>query len=183
MDMSRSAPPTTNRRKKISIINRGQKQLLVFDGRFSEASLPSVKNRPGKQLLDLSGRSSNSSSNRVKERPGQRGVSLYLTVFVMIVILGIALGLSSTLFTQLELIGGIDDSLIAFYAAEAGVERQLYEGTLPPPVVNYTGTLSNGASYEVQVFVRGEGECQGADFCIESTGSHQQAQRAVWVER
>lgn len=113
----------------------------------------------------------------------ERGVALFLTFFVMIVMLGIALGLNSMFFTQLELIRGVDDSLIAFYAAEAGVERQLYEGTLPPPPVNYVGTLSNGSSYQVQVFLAGQGGCQGTDFCIESKGSYRQAERAVWVER
>ena len=114
---------------------------------------------------------------------GERGVSLYLTVFVMIVLLGIALGLSSAFFTQLELIRWIYDSLIAFYAAEAGIERQLYEGTLPPPPVSYSGTLSNGATYKVRVILAAETECQGTEFCIESIGSYEQAQRAIWVER
>lgn len=113
----------------------------------------------------------------------ERGFSLYLTVFVMIVILGIALGLSSQFFTQVELIRGIDDSLIAFYAAEAGIERQLYEGTLPPPPVNYSGTLSNGATYTVRVILATATECSGTQFCIESIGSYEQAQRAIWVER
>lgn len=57
----------------------------------------------------------------------QKGVSLYLSVVIMVILLAIVLGISTILLGQLKMIRGMENSVIAFYAADTGVERVLYE--------------------------------------------------------
>jgi len=55
----------------------------------------------------------------------QRGVSIFIVIVVMSVLLGIALGLNAIFVRQLKNLRGIGDSVIALYAADAGIERIL----------------------------------------------------------
>jgi len=57
----------------------------------------------------------------------QKGLSLYLTVIIISIFLGVVLGMSVILFHQLKLIRGIGNSVIAFFAADTGIERALYD--------------------------------------------------------
>jgi len=63
----------------------------------------------------------------------QNGVSLYLTVLIVTIILAISLGISSILVGQIKMISGMGKSVIAFYAADTGTERVLYEDKLCRP--------------------------------------------------
>jgi len=56
----------------------------------------------------------------------QRGVSLYLTVLILAIVLSISLGMSRVLVGQIKMIGSIGNSVVAFYAADTGTERVLY---------------------------------------------------------
>lgn len=56
----------------------------------------------------------------------QRGISLIITFFIMLIILAVVLSVSSLLYSQLKVIKGIGESVISFYAAESGVEKVLY---------------------------------------------------------
>lgn len=109
----------------------------------------------------------------------ERGASLYVAIVVMVMILGIAFGLSSFFLTQLKLVRGIGESVIAFYAADAGIEREMFEDN--PVGTVYTGALSNGASYDVEVFDDSAPTCAMSP-CIEVVGSYKQARRAIFVE-
>ncbi|MDP2641468.1 MAG: hypothetical protein Q8P39_02925 [Candidatus Yanofskybacteria bacterium] len=53
----------------------------------------------------------------------QKGASIYIAVILMAVLLGIAAGASSILVGQLNILRGIGQSVVAFSAAEAGIER------------------------------------------------------------
>lgn len=57
---------------------------------------------------------------------GQKGISLYLAVMTMTILLAIVLGLSVILIGQTKMIKRMGDSVIAFYAADTGMERVLY---------------------------------------------------------
>ena len=56
----------------------------------------------------------------------QRGVSLLLTILIMAAVLSIALGLSKLSLGEIKISRDMGKSLIAYYAAEAGVECQMY---------------------------------------------------------
>ena len=57
----------------------------------------------------------------------QGAISIFLSVLLLSVILLIALGVSSLMIAQLKMSGQVGYSVVAFYAAEAGAERCLYE--------------------------------------------------------
>jgi len=56
----------------------------------------------------------------------QKGVSLYLALMIMFILLAIGLGVSLIIVSQMKMIRGMGDSVIAFYAADTGIEHSLY---------------------------------------------------------
>ncbi len=56
----------------------------------------------------------------------QRGVSLIITFLIMTVIIAIVLSISSILFNEIKIIGDIGNSVLAFHAADTGIEKTLY---------------------------------------------------------
>lgn len=56
----------------------------------------------------------------------EKGVSLIITFFVMVIVLAVILSVSSLLYSEIKIIRNIGDSVIAFYAADSGAEKILY---------------------------------------------------------
>lgn len=56
----------------------------------------------------------------------KKGVSLYFVMVVLFLLLGVALGISTVITSQITMIRSSGDSVIAEAAAEAGVEEGLY---------------------------------------------------------
>lgn len=56
----------------------------------------------------------------------QKGVSLIITFFIMIIILAVVLSVSVLLYSEVKIIRNIGNSLSSFYAANSGVEKVLY---------------------------------------------------------
>lgn len=120
-----------------------------------------------------------------------QGVSLYLALMIMTVLLALALGLSAILFGQMKIIKGIGDSVLAFYAADTGIERELYANN--PPGTNYSDYLDlngNGvqdgedAVYNIQVIPAGGNDCPAdVNYCIKSMGIYKATRRAIHVTR
>ena len=73
-----------------------------------------------------------------------KGVSLYLAVVIMAILLAIVLGVSAILVSQIKIIRGVENSVIAFYAADTGIEDILYPNRANPDC----GCLSGGCSKE-----------------------------------
>lgn len=111
----------------------------------------------------------------------QKGSALYLTLLVMAVLLGIGFGVNTMLVGQLQTMRRVSNAALAFSAAEAGVERELFERNAVG--TSYAAVLDNGASYAVEVVDPSDPACNGFNFCIKSVGTFRQAERAVWVER
>jgi len=111
-----------------------------------------------------------------------KGVSLYLGLVIMAIFLAIALGLTTLLIGQLGIIKGMGDSVVAFYAADTGIERILtMRDNLPEPSdPPLTDTLPNGASYEVTVAKAG-GNCNADNYCLKSIGSFRDTKRAIEI--
>lgn len=80
----------------------------------------------------------------------QKGFSLFVTVVFMSIMLSIVIGLNTVLFGQLRSLSRAGDSVVAFYAADAGAEftlKTIVSGTTDPLNVYTAPPLANGASY------------------------------------
>ena len=119
----------------------------------------------------------------------EEGISLYLAVLVMVILLAVVLGLSTILFGQIRMIGGMEDSVIAFCAADTGIEYILFEGENASTSENYSDSLSNGATWIGKVVNPGasEGgvECPADidNFCIHVRGTYNNSRRAIQISR
>ena len=76
-----------------------------------------------------------------------------LTVLIMAAVLAIALGISKLSLGEIKIARELLQSLIAYYAAETGIEQGLYADLITAvphgTAVNFSGTLSDGVTYEV----------------------------------
>ncbi|MBI2450411.1 MAG: hypothetical protein HYV47_02660 [Candidatus Nealsonbacteria bacterium] len=108
----------------------------------------------------------------------QAGVSIYLAVVIMAAILAIAFGISTIFLGQVEVNRSMGYSVIAFYAADAGIERILMNRANPSNIAQTS--LSNGATYQVFVTARG-GSCAAQNYCIKSIGKYKGAGRAIEI--
>lgn len=69
-----------------------------------------------------------------KIKNSQKGVSLIITLFIMIIILSVVLSISTLLYSEIKVLRNVGNSVIAFYAADSGVEKVLYydRQAIPP---------------------------------------------------
>lgn len=113
----------------------------------------------------------------------QKGVSLYISCLIMMLLLGLSLGLSIILVSQLKIIRDMSKSVVAFYAADSGIERGLKENPSPP--WEFSGLLGD-ASYYVKAFSPGKEDCPsspGITYCINSVGIYKGTRRAIQIAR
>ena len=105
---------------------------------------------------------------------------------IMTVLLSIVLGLSTVLLTQVKMVGEIEDSVIAFCAADTGTELILNLGDDATTTGGYgTYSLDNRASFSPKVYDPGESGCPASTehFCIDSRGEYNGTQRAIQTSR
>jgi uncharacterized protein (UPF0333 family) len=107
-----------------------------------------------------------------------RGVSLLFAVLILSVVLSIGLGLSVLLIQQIKTISETGHSVIAFFAADNGIEEVL---TMATTTSIAETALPNGAKYEVIVTTPGP-DCAAPNFCIKSIGSYGQTKRAIEIQ-
>ncbi len=114
---------------------------------------------------------------------GQRGVSLYLAMMVITILLGIALGISSIFLGQTKILRELGYSVIAFYAADAGIEDVLMNRDNPSAICFEASPcpLANGASYYIDIRPAGVG-CPAANYCIKSIGQYKETRRAIEIQ-
>ena len=125
----------------------------------------------------------------------ERGIALYLAIVLMTLLLGIALGAASIFVGGSRLLRGVGHSVVALYAADAGVEKVLYDDNQGIDIVTVCagpggciGTLSNGATYKAVAtgpgLVMPDGAiCNGVAYCVESAGTFQNSSRKIQIER
>lgn len=143
----------------------------------------------------------------MKLKDSQKGISLYLAIVILVVILAIAMGLSTILVSQFKIIAGMGNSVKALYAADTGIEQALVDvvawedsGGASVPPSSYSGNLDN-ASYEVEIVCCQGGSCQlglgefncpsgfsidpdnceATYLCVRSRGTYKDTQRAIEV--
>ena len=64
--------------------------------------------------------------NNLPTHTEQAGVSLIIAFFVMTIILAVVLSITTLLYQEIKMIRNIGNSVVAFYAADSGVEKVLY---------------------------------------------------------
>ncbi|TSC56956.1 MAG: hypothetical protein Greene071421_466 [Parcubacteria group bacterium Greene0714_21] len=141
-------------------------------------------------------------SPRAQAEGIQDGVSLYITLVILSLLLAIALAGSSLLIGQLGRLKSSGNSVLAFYAADAGIERALYldnkNCSLSSSVAEritcvQTGiaglilsdtTLANNATFELSITPGGSGSCPaGKNYCVKSKGVFKDATRVLRISR
>ena len=129
----------------------------------------------------------------------EKGVSLYLALIIMSVLLAIALGISTIILSQMKMITGMGDSVVALYAADTGIEVALDDDTPDP---HYGPSPLGDASYEVDVvccdFVTNpdcrwngtpcpglpiDSTCNASYLCYKSVGTYRGIRRAIEATR
>ena len=106
---------------------------------------------------------------KFKQNTKQNGIALLLTVVILSAVTLIAVLIADIVIVQLKLAKDIGDSQAAIYAADSGVEWQLYQ--IRKGVAAASPAMSNGATVETTV--------TGAapNFTIKSLGSYQSVKR------
>jgi len=121
----------------------------------------------------------------------QKGISVLYAVFIMSILMAISFGISAILISQIKMLGEIGHSVVAFYAADSGIERVLVDHQNPNLGSHYYScyslssppcSLDNGSTYQVFVIGGGTGDCP-TDFtyCIKSIGEYQKTKRAIEI--
>jgi hypothetical protein len=112
----------------------------------------------------------------------KKGISIYLAIIIMALLLAIVLGLNTILVSQIKVIRNIGYSVSAFYAAETGIEEALKSECLPTCPAGNLGA----ASYSVVKLSQGQETCPnqlGINYCLRSVGIFQGTRRAIQVSR
>jgi len=105
-----------------------------------------------------------------------RGISLYITLLIMTLLLTMGLGLSAILLDQIKITRGMSNSVIAFYAADTGVEEALYNIRKKAETVDFSGSWDVDYGYDVTI-----NPCDGK-ICIISLGTLKETKRAIEVK-
>ncbi|MEK9153044.1 MAG: hypothetical protein AAB723_00405 [Patescibacteria group bacterium] len=104
----------------------------------------------------------------------QRGVALYLTMVVLSIMSASLLALAAVLVSQSKITGNVSNSVLAFSAADSGIEQALYKIYKQDfKQGDFTETLPNGAIYEVTVSVKNKATV------VRSIGAYRQNKRAI----
>ena len=104
-----------------------------------------------------------------KINKNQSGITLLLTVVILSAVTLIAVLIANIVIVQLKLAKDIGDSQAAIYAADSGVEWQLYQ--IRKGVSVASPVMSNGATVETTV------TGTSLNFTIKSLGSYQSVKR------
>ena len=113
----------------------------------------------------------------------ESGLSLYLSIIIMTIILSIVFGISSILLSQLASIKGMENSVIAFYAADTGIEYVLVDRIDPTIHNGYFEILDNGeARFDIIAVDSSDADCNATNFCIKSVGTYRGVRRAIEVK-
>lgn len=129
----------------------------------------------------------------------KKGSALYLVIAMLVILLPLALGLTTIIVGQLAITGEMGHSVVALYAADAAIEEVLLDwrtdpGVLEinPPCINPAAPCPVGdADYYVRVY-EGEnmpggpdpdGNCDGSDlyYCVKAIGIYQDVNRSIEI--
>lgn len=119
----------------------------------------------------------------------EKGVSIYLALMILVVVLGIAFGVSTILLSQIKMVKAIGDSVAALYAADTGIEKILYDVHEGIDIISLCqetspcqGFLDSKTSFKVVVLAPGP-DCSAENYCLKSVGIYRQTKRGIQVTR
>ncbi|MCX6765295.1 MAG: hypothetical protein NT148_02025 [Candidatus Nealsonbacteria bacterium] len=129
-----------------------------------------------------------------------KGSALLYTVLLLSILLTVVLGLSTLISAQFEIMKGTGNSVVAFYAADAGMERAINYMRTGLDNLSLSGgdtvdisDFSNGATYKISIRCKNNGQlnecasmppdgnCNADNFCIKSVGTYKGVKRALMV--
>jgi len=131
---------------------------------------------------DMSGR-----QNSAKKEKGRFALSCHCR---HVNSFSIAFGMSAVSVGRVKSLHNIGNSIVAFYAAETGIERGLREAvdgsySIPHDYLDLDGDGVEGpddAIYQVQGLNNGEGNCPVTySFCLKSKGIYKDSSRSIQV--
>lgn len=105
-----------------------------------------------------------------------------MTLMIVAMLLSAALGISAIFLGQTETIRIMGNAVLAFYAADAGIEKVLIERSNPSSSCTEASpcALGNGAQYYIIIQTPGQ-NCSAANYCITSVGSYKETKRAIEI--
>jgi len=125
----------------------------------------------------------------------QQGVSLFLVILVTSVVLAISFGINAILVKQIKMVREIGYSVTAFYAADSGIERQLYDlykssSHQPSYSINcglahFETKVSCGKNVPAEDCPTGfdiDPNCSALNYCIKSIGNYEEVKRAIEIK-
>ena len=112
-------------------------------------------------------------SKKSKKNLTPKGIALLLTIIILSIVMLIAVLITTIVTMQLKLSSDINDSTKAIYAADSGIEWQLYQIRTGAPAA--MPTMSNGATLTVTV------TGSYPNFTIKSLGSYGTVKRQFEV--
>ena len=104
----------------------------------------------------------------------QKGVSLYLALIIMFILIAIGLGVSLIIVSQMKMMKGMGDSVVAFCTADTGIEHSLYNWRKEDGEGVVSGSLGPDQDYTVS-------KCDPEDNCRESIGSFKIVKRGIEI--
>jgi hypothetical protein len=124
----------------------------------------------------------------------RKGISVIYVVIITSVVLAIALGISSISAQQMKTMNEIGYSFVAFYAADSGAERQLYDMFKSAYRLIGVQVLPSGAFFSVNVECSKDytydecntnlgkapdPDCLANNYCLDSVGTYKEIKRAL----
>jgi Tfp pilus assembly protein PilX len=101
----------------------------------------------------------------------QRGVSIYLAFMIMTILLVIGLGANYLVASEIKVMRNMNNSVIAFYAAETGIEKTLYLDNMKKPTGGSRGLCYICNSSNSTEWDSGTCSVSGADCNLISCGN------------
>jgi len=97
---------------------------------------------------------------------------------IISLVLGISLGISNILFQEMKITRDVGNSVIAFYAADTGIEKSMMNQGNPISIPAECPVA--GICYEV--IVKQGSDCPGGNYCIQSQGTYKNTIRAIEIK-
>lgn len=63
---------------------------------------------------------------KIPHKESEKGISLIITFFIMMIVLAVVFSLSALLYSEIKVLRNIGNSVVAFFAADSGVEKVLF---------------------------------------------------------
>ena len=127
---------------------------------------------------------------KTKTKNKETGSSMYFAMMVLTVTLGVVLGLTTIVVSQIKMVRSMHYSVVAYYAADSGIEealRDLFKGSgLPASTENGSGSVGEAdfkADFNYTIYNSSEESCNKQYYCIKSIGEYKNIKRAIEVGR